>query len=373
MVPLESVEIFKNLPPAEMASLQRAAMRKPLTPGQEIFKEGDKGDGIYIVGRGTIEISTLIQGERKVLARREPGDIFGEMAVVDDRPRSASAASAGAAEVYFVSRDHLYEMLERTPRLSLALLKEISSRLRDFNRHYVDEVLQSERLALVGRFARAIIHDLKNPLNIISLSAEMAGTDTASLESRRASKSRIRKQVDRITNMVNELLEFTRGGRASFVPATVNYAEFVTQTVDELRQELSIKGAELEFENEPPPVDMRLDPGRLTRVFHNLLHNAADAMPKGGKVIFRFRCSESEIITELEDTGKGIAPEVADKLFRAFVTFGKAHGTGLGLSICQKIVEDHGGKIFARVEPGRGAIFIFHLPRSADSTGAAAQ
>jgi two-component system sensor kinase FixL len=107
---------------------------------------------------------------------------------------------------------------------------------------------------------------------------------------------------------------------------------------------------------------VQFDPKLLGRVFHNLVHNAADAMLSGGKIFLRFRCDQKEIITEIEDTGPGIAPEIAGKLFQDFATFGKEHGTGLGLSICKKIVEDHKGRIWACNEPGRGAIFCFALP-----------
>jgi len=105
-----------------------------------------------------------------------------------------------------------------------------------------------------------------------------------------------------------------------------------------------------------------LDPKRLRRVFYNLIYNATDALSNGGKIIVRIFPAENELITEVEDTGPGIAPEIADQLFQAFATFGKAHGTGLGLSICKKIVEDHHGRIWARNEPGRGAIFSVALP-----------
>ena len=73
---------------------------------------------------------------------------------------------------------------------------------------------------------------------------------------------------------------------------------------------------------------------------------------------------DNELVTEVEDTGPGIAPEMAQRLFEPFATHGKQNGTGLGLSICKKIVEDHGGKISARSEPGKGATFVFTLPLS---------
>ena len=107
-----------------------------------------------------------------------------------------------------------------------------------------------------------------------------------------------------------------------------------------------------------------LHPKRLRRVFYNLVHNATDAMPEGGKIMLRFQTTDTEVVTEIEDGGQGIAPEMAGQLFEAFATHGKAHGTGLGLSICKRIIEDHQGWIAARNEPGRGAVFSFGLPRS---------
>jgi signal transduction histidine kinase len=112
---------------------------------------------------------------------------------------------------------------------------------------------------------------------------------------------------------------------------------------------------------------LRIDPQRLSRVFHNLIGNAADAMASdGGIVKLRFSQNGKEVITDLQDTGKGIAPQMLDRLFQAFSTYGKANGTGLGLSICKKIVEDHQGKIYARNSEEGGAIFGFTLPMPAE-------
>ena len=107
-------------------------------------------------------------------------------------------------------------LVERSPALALALLREISHRLREFNRQYLQEMLQTERLAIVGRFARSIVHDLKNPLNIIGLTAEMAGMDRATPEMRQQAALRIRKQVERISEMISEILDFTQGSQSDF-------------------------------------------------------------------------------------------------------------------------------------------------------------
>jgi len=302
-------------------------------------------------------------GDLKVLSRIGPGELFGEMAVLDNQPRSASASAEEPSTVYFIGRKELDDLLDRTPRLAAALVREISKRLRSFNRQYVREVLESERLALVGRFASSIVHDLKNPLNIIGISADMACMSSATAESRQVSTVRIRKQVERISIMVNELLEFTQGSRTNVVMGLVNYKQFVEQLLEEIQAEVMLKSVTIEYVNRPPSILLRLDPQRLSRVFHNLIGNAADAMHSGGQVKLTFTQNDKELITEMHDTGKGIAPEILDRLFQAFATYGKANGTGLGLSICKKIVHDHHGKIYARNAPtGGGAIFGFSLP-----------
>jgi signal transduction histidine kinase len=364
MMTLESTKLFCNLTPDELKTLRQVAKEQSFSAGQDIFKEGEIGEGVYAVKEGLVQITALVgSGKRRGFSQVGPGDIFGEMAVLENKPRSATVTAVKNTIVYFIPSDEMLSMLERSPALSLSLVREISNRLREFNGQYIREVLQSERLALVGRFARSIVHDVKNPLNVIGLAAELAGRESASVEARQQARTCIIKQVDRISNMINEILEFTQGSHGAFVLGTIDYSVFVQQLVEDISAEVDLKSVTLELENPPPPVKLLLNPERLARVFYNLIGNATDAMPDGGKVVLRFRENEKNVVTEIEDTGPGIAPEIADNLFEAFATFGKAHGTGLGLSISKKIVEDHHGRISVRNQPGRGAVFSFTLPR----------
>jgi signal transduction histidine kinase len=360
---LESIKLFAELAPADLDFVRKLTREISFKTDEPIFKQGDPGDGIYFVKDGLVQISAVVpHGDLRVLSRIGPGELFGEMAVFDNQPRSASATAESPTTVYFLGREQAWAAFERSPKLSAAMVREISRRLRDFNQTYMREVLESERLALVGRFASSIVHDLKNPLNIIGISADMACMPAATPESRQVSKVRIRKQVERISNMVNELLEFTQGAHTNFVLAQVDYKQFVTNLIDEIQPEVALKSVKIEYVNKPPPVQIRINPQRLSRVFHNLIGNASDAMPVGGAIKISFRQEGGHLITELQDNGRGIAPEIADRLFQAFATFGKANGTGLGLSICKKIVQDHKGRIYAKNSADSGAIFGFTLP-----------
>ncbi len=363
VVTLRSSKLFGQLPQTELDLLAKLGGEQTFEPGREIFKEGDPGDGLYFVKDGLVEISVSVgENSHHVFSTIEPGDIFGEMAVLEDKPRSATATAREKTVVHFIPRGDMLNLVARSPALSMALLREISNRLREFNGQYLREVIQAERLAVVGRFARSIIHDLKNPLNIIGITAEIAGMDNTSQEMRRESAGRIMRQVERISEMIGEILEFTQGSASEFVLTSMDFPLYLSQILDELRPELAPKSVTIEMASPPPAVSLPLNPKRLRRAFSNLLHNAAEAMPDGGSIYLRFEAKPSELVVEVEDTGPGIAPEIAGRLFEPFATHGKAHGTGLGLSICKRIVEEHHGWISARTEPGRGAIFTFGLP-----------
>jgi signal transduction histidine kinase len=252
-------------------------------------------------------------------------------------------------------------LIERTPALAAALLQLVSHRLREFNQHYLRETLQAERLAAVGRFARAIIHDLKNPLSIIGLTTELLGRADAPAASHAQAQARIHKQLDRINDLITDMLQFTQGHQG-LVLGPVNYSDFMAHLVPELQTELEPRSVTLQCATPAPAVTVLLDVKRLRRVFYNLAHNAAEALAGPGTLTLRFTQTDRELSTELADSGPGIAPEMMAQLFQPFATHGKAHGTGLGLSICKKIVEDHGGKISARNDPAGGAVFTFTLP-----------
>jgi signal transduction histidine kinase len=372
---LDSSPLFCELSNEDRRRLENIAREQQFPAGSQIFKEGDLGDGVYLVKSGLVEISgLLVDAARHVFSQIGPGEIFGEMAVLENKPRSAGAIAKLDSTVYFVPREAMLTAVENSPALAMALLREISNRLREFNRQYLAEVLQAERLTILGRFARSIVHDLKNPLNIIGITAEMAGMEQISSEFKHEARNRIRKQVDRISDLISEILEFTQtSGRSAVVLAPGDYGAFVRQLAEELRPELEVKSVTIELQGSIPEAQVLHDPKRLRRVFYNLIHNATDAMPEGGKIIVRVFAEKDGVITEIEDAGPGVAPEIAGQLFQVFATHGKEHGTGLGLSICKRIIEDHRGTIWARNEPGRGAVFSFKLPFAAEGATDAAE
>ncbi len=360
---LKLVRLFAELNESQLEGLLRSCQPKTYESDQIIFKEGDPGDGIYLISEGAVYISVRMPNQQLCqLARLEKGDFFGEMAVLDQGPRSASVTAIGMTEVVFIPRQIILDIFHESSEFALRLFNETSARLREFNHKYVEELLQAERLSLVGRFARSIVHDFKNPLNVIRLASEFSIQASVNQDMRKRTHDRIAQQVDRLSGMINELLEFTRGDRAEIVLSPSNYADFIRTIIEEMGEETSSRGVQLQLDSELPQVELSFDPRRLKHVFHNLVANAADAMPDGGVVYFRIRQVEDRLETDIEDTGPGIHPDIASRLFEAFATHGKKQGTGLGLSICQKIIHDHHGEIQAVNQEGKGALFRISLP-----------
>ncbi len=349
---------------AELKALHAAGTVRRFPAGTLIFSAGDPGDGFYVIKSGEVRIDAIVaNGEMRTLATIGPDDFVGEMAVFDDAPRSATARATANTEATFLSRDEALQLLDRRPRLALNLIREFSNRMRALNRKYLDEIIQAERLAAIGRFAGTIVHDFKNPLTIIGLAAEMACSPHTTPPMRHKAHDKIARQVERMTNMLQELIEFTKPTGQAPKLSALNFSRYMNPLAEEIHSEIADRGVKLVVQNPPPDLEVRIDPQRLSRLFYNLLNNAVDEMPDGGKIMLRFVIVDGHLRTEVEDTGRGIAPEIAQSLFRPFATHGKAHGTGLGLTICKKIVEDHGGRIWANSsEPGRGATFCFTLP-----------
>ena len=329
-----------------------------------VFREGDPGEGLYFVTRGEIEISCVVgDAGARVLSRVLPGDFFGELAVVDPAPRSATARAGVDSELFFVPSTLIQRLLQESAPFASRLMVEVCQRVRKINLRFTEELVQVERLATIGRFARTVIHDLKNPLAIIKMGAELMGSSELDPGQREYYCSQLTRQADRMNSMIQELLEFTRGPQKFMIQTPVYFDAVVSPILEDLRMECADRKVDLVVQSQPPRVKALIEARRLPNVFFNLAHNAMDAMKNPPRqLILRFRCDERLVHTEIEDTGAGIPPEILPRLFQPFATFGKQHGTGLGLSICQRIIQGHGGTIEVSNAPGRGAVFHFSLP-----------
>jgi signal transduction histidine kinase len=234
-------------------------------------------------------------------------------------------------------------------RISQAKLAEASTRRRE--------------LAAVGQLASAIVHDFKNPLTAVRGFAEMIQMSAIPAEEHASLAEQIVDNADRMWAMVDEVLHFVRGNRASLNLRKTNGQELSRLIVASVRHAASERiRIKVELEDLGEFV---ADVNKLERAIINLVRNASEAIVGGGHIdVFSAPANSDEICIIVEDDGPGIPQALSSTLFDPFVTSGKSGGTGLGLAIVKKIIEEHTGSIQVQSEIGRGARFVLRIPRS---------
>jgi len=243
-----------------------------------------------------------------------------------------------------------------------------------------EQLVHSTRLAELGEMAAAIAHELNQPLTGIRNFARnayyMVDQSAGTSDEVKTNLRFVSEQVDRAAKIINQMRELTRRSEKEFAPVSVN--GIIKESVEFLTPQLKLSGVEITLdlaENLPRVMGDRI---RLEQVFLNLLTNARQAMEEAGERRLKVKTyvdgdTECPVVAEIEDTGKGFAPEDSEKLFAPFFSTKKpGHGTGLGLSISLTIIRDHKGRIEATSAPGKGAKFTVRLPvRQSAETGEA--
>ena len=228
-------------------------------------------------------------------------------------------------------------------------------------RQMEEAVRRTDRLAVVGGLAAGLAHEIRNPLASMCGSIEILGAAPGLDEQERRLMQVVRSEAERLEALVREFLSFAKPISPAF--EALEGARVVTETVELFRQEVAERGIELVARTDAP-VWVRADPGQLRQVLWNLLGNAADATPTGGRVEVGIVRQAGEGVLEVSDTGHGIADEDLQRIFDPFFTT-KERGTGLGLAIVHRIVEAHSGHLSVHSEAGRGTTFRVALPIAA--------
>ena len=242
---------------------------------------------------------------------------------------------------------------------TIAFITDISERVA-FQR----AARQADKLAALGTLSAGIAHEINNPIGIITSRVEvmlLEAEDGALPEAMRKDLQVILRHARRVAAITQGLLSFAR--QSSGARARVSLNRIAEEIVQLARRDLSREHVEVSLRLDESQPEITADANAIGQVLLNLLTNARMAMPHGGQItveIHRLGDQGAARVT-VGDTGSGIAPEILPKIFDPFFTT-KPDGTGLGLSISHGIVQDHGGTIDVRSEPGQGAMFILTFP-----------
>lgn len=382
--------------------------------GCVIFKEGDIGDRLYVVAEGNVKLTQTIVGAKRInrdLGTLGAGAFFGEMALIDNTARSATAFSVGSTRLFFLTSATLDRELNKGNSAVSKIIKEsavtLSFRVRtiegiisdlltgvyeldkdaelfpkemtlremlQYNRRVLMQIIQDiarrdEINRMKNEFVAMVSHELKNPLTSLLGSIDLlAGGMIENLTPAASEMFMVaHESMERLIRLIYDVLDIEKmeSGIISLDIRQTDIQKTVGQSVGEMKGLASERGVLLIADAESFVI--KADPDRVLQVLDNLLGNAMRYSPGGGEVRVMVRRQNGTALFSVSDQGPGIPAEFRSKVFQKFqqaqpTAGGKKQGTGLGLAICKAIVEGHGGKIWFETEEGKGTTFLFALP-----------
>jgi signal transduction histidine kinase len=221
------------------------------------------------------------------------------------------------------------------------------------------QIMQAEKMAAIGELAAGIAHEIRNPLGIITGSAETVRKNE-DRKIREEMTDYILEESKRIDGLISTLLGFARPKEPELVRCDLKGV--LEKTLVLISPQAKTMGVEIKKVIPEKPLWVSIDPDQMRQAFTNLGVNALEAMPRGGVLkVSMLEGSKGKVLVRFSDTGEGIPKEVQPKIFDPFFTT-KEGGTGLGLSIAHRIILQHDGDISVEGEEGRGSIFTISLP-----------
>ncbi|MFW6197431.1 MAG: ATP-binding protein [Myxococcota bacterium] len=221
-------------------------------------------------------------------------------------------------------------------------------------------LIQTERLAAIGKMAAHVTHEVRNPLSSIGLNVEMLEEELADADTESRGLLRaVQRELDRLTGITEEYLRLARLPAPRLEPEDVG--DLVRQIAEFVTPELRNAGVELDVHIDESLPLVALDESQLRQALLNLLRNAREAMPEGGRAEIGVTAGDGGVHIHVRDEGPGIPAEQRDRIFDLFYTT-KERGTGLGLPLTDQIVVAHGGTIRCEGAPGQGTTFQLWLP-----------
>ena len=221
-------------------------------------------------------------------------------------------------------------------------------------------LVQQERIAALGRAAAQVAHEVKNPLaGLLLYSLHLKSKIDKSSESEAALVDKIVETINHLIDTVDRILGFARP--ITITPRSANLNQIVNDVLDLLRPQITANDIDVHFSLNEQAAPAMIDESSMRGALMNLILNAVEAMPQGGRLTITSDRNEQGLRLEISDTGHGISEEAVKDIFEPFYTT-KEQGLGLGMPYAKKIIEQHGGNITCNSRPGEGTTIRIALP-----------
>lgn len=383
---LKSIAIFKDVDDKLLHELAIALTPKVISANETLFEKGDKDYSLYIIVTGMVKVHI---GDH-IFAQFTKNQFIGEYALLDSTPRSASVTAVETSKLLRLDQKTFFDLIEKWPAISQAMLKGLVHRLRDYNKLEAEltkknfevecqaKELEKQRTELEAlnttkdKFFAIIAHDLKNPFStVLGLSELLAREfETFDSESLKSFITQIYKYSNNTFNLLENLLQWSmvQTGRMPLRPKMVNLNHIIDENIDLLSGNAANKSIKISKQI-CPDCSAYVDANQITTVVRNLLSNAIKFTATEGEIIIKIDSIDEFWQISIKDTGIGISEKDQKKLFLIGSnpsTTGTLQetGTGLGLILCKEFVERNGGKIWVESLLGKGSTFYFTTPKT---------
>ena len=250
------------------------------------------------------------------------------------------------------------KLLDEIERWNRELEQRVEQKTMELE-HAHHEILLTEKLASLGHLSAGMAHEIRNPLNSISLFAQVLTSGLKNEPEMKSYSEKILNEVERIDAILVKLLSTSK--RANFQLRSIRLADVIDASLKPFLAQIQAQNVKLTETLQENTPSILADADELGQVFSNLFANALFEMKQGGSLSVTLECDDSEALVTVSDTGDGIPEEHMNKIFDPFFTT-KERGTGFGLSVVLRIVKTYSGRIHVKSQPGQGTTFQIWLP-----------
>jgi len=374
---LRGCALFSTLGGPELDDLAGPAVIVQAGEGDTLFRQGEPGEHLYIIVSGTVRLSaTAGGGLEQPIALHGPTSCFGEMALLDGAPRSATAVALRPTELLRVGRQELEGVLLRHPAARERFLREgvslVSTRLRSANERYWSLAGRTLRARAGAAHARSRLaslmsHEFRTPLTVIKASAQRMRFGAPAAENPLIEK--IEQQCGRLEVLVDDLiaLALLQSSAAVQELADVDLAEVAAEVALEMSGAAQRKGLRLSLPESKGDAVVAADRSLVRRALRHLVDNAVKFSSEG-EILIEARAGAGGVCRlSVRDHGIGVEAGALERLSSSFVQEQDPHnrdveGLGIGLALVTEVAKVHGGRLVVESTAGAGSLFALELP-----------
>jgi signal transduction histidine kinase len=366
---------FPGIPTDEAETMISSGKVHSYPPNTVLCREGAVENTFYIILEGEVQVTKLLNElETRFLKHLKEGDFFGEMALIHNAPRAATVVTTIPSTILEINKVAFSKILEQSSSMSLAMVREVSRRLRENDEMAIGDLrLKARELAgayqqlAEQEFARrefltTIAHELRTPLTAASGFLQLVRMGMLEGQTLTNAMDAIARNVQDIISLTNDILFLQEMDLIlpGFEPTDVG--AIVGKLVEQMRPRAVHNAVSLKHEIAPDLPQVDGDEKSLERAIAAILDNAIKFSPDGGDVMVSVGFDEQQLWVRVEDHGVGIAADVMPCIFDRFYHVDHVgdylfRGLGLGLSVARQVIEQHGGKILVESELGKGSTF----------------